>query len=143
MQQEAILAPVLALMVLTLVIWAYMYVLRLGYIARHGVAPQDLATPDRRAAVLPERINLPAHNLRNLFELPVAFYALCLYLYVTGSADGRYVAAAWLFVALRVIHSAIHCTCNRVAWRFSAYMLGALALWAMLGLAVLAALGGT
>lgn len=141
MQQEAILAPMLGLMVLTLFVWIYMYALRLGYIARQGVNPQDLATPDRRAAVLPERINLPAHNLRNLFELPVAFYALCLYLYVTGSVDGRYVVAAWLFVALRAVHSVIHCTCNRVTWRFSAYMLGALTLWVMLGMAVLAAVG--
>ena len=34
MQQDAILAPMLGLMLLTFVVWAYMYFLRLGYIVR-------------------------------------------------------------------------------------------------------------
>jgi len=71
MQQDAILAPMLGLMLLTFFVWAYMYFLRLGYIARHGVNPQDLATPEKGWVVLPEAVNLPAHNLRNLAELPV------------------------------------------------------------------------
>jgi len=133
MQQDAIFAPMLGLMLLTFVVWTYMYVLRLGYIARQGVDPQDLATPEKGLSILPESVNLPAHNLRNLAELPVVFYALCLYLFVSGGVDDIHVAAAWAFVGLRAAHSTIHCTFNNVRLRFAAYILGALVLWAMLG----------
>lgn len=133
MQQDAILAPMLGLMLLTFVVWAYMYFLRLGYIVRQGVDPQSLATPEKGWSVLPESVNLPAHNLRNLAELPVVFYALCLYLFVTGAVDDVYVAAAWAFVGLRAVHSLIHCTVNIVRLRFASYFLGALVLWAMVG----------
>ena len=34
-------------------------------------------------------------------------------------------------VAFRAIHSLVHCTYNRVMHRFSAYLVAALALWAM------------
>ena len=64
--------------------------------------------------------------------MPVLFYALCIYLYVTATADSLYVILAWGFVALRAVHSAIHCTINRVHWRFLAYMLSSIALWIML-----------
>lgn len=144
MQQDAILAPMLGLMLLTFVVWSYMYVLRLGYIARQGVNPQDLATPEKGWTVLPEAVNLPAHNLRNLAELPVVFYALCLYLFVSGGVDEFYVASAWVFVGLRAVHSAIHCTFNNVRFRFATYFLGALVLWAVLGRVILArAIAGT
>lgn len=136
MHQNAILVPILGLMLLTFIVWAYMYMLRLGYIARQGVNPQDLATPEKGWTVLPESVNLPAHNLRNLTELPVIFYALCLYLFVTASADYIYLAAAWTFVGLRVAHSLIHCTVNIVRLRFASYFLGALVLWAMVARAI-------
>jgi hypothetical protein len=138
---EAILPPFLAMMLLTAVVWVYMYVRRLSYIRLNRVPPQELATPEKAAALLPERIARPANNLRNLFELPVLFYALCLCLYVTASVDGVHVASAWTFVALRGAHSAVHCTCNIVVLRFVAYAAAALALWFMLVRATLGAAG--
>jgi hypothetical protein len=38
-------------------------------------------------------------------------------------------ALAWLFVALRIVHSAIHCGYNKVMHRFQAYFAGGVALW--------------
>lgn len=130
-------APVLALMVLTLLVWMWMYVRRLGYIRQRQLDPQTLATPQKRDTVLPESVNLPAYNLRNLLELPVLFYALCLLLIAQGIHDALWVGLAWAFVALRSIHSAIHCTVNQVVLRFTAYALSSLVLWWMLGRAVL------
>ena len=86
--------------------------------------------------LLPDSINYAAFNLRNLAELPVAFYALCLMLYVTDQVDAVYVAAAWAFFVFRALHSVVHCTFNRVIVRFGLYMLSALALWFMLARAV-------
>jgi hypothetical protein len=129
---QQILQPMLGMMLLTLIVWVYMYVMRLGHIARERIDPQELTTASRAAKHFPEHIGYPADNLRNLFELPVLFYALCLYLYVTATVDGLYLLLAWAFMLLRVVHSAIQCTINRVHWRFIAYMLSSIALWAML-----------
>lgn len=130
------------MMLLTAVVWAYMYTRRLTYIKANRIPPQELTTPEKAADLLPESVALPANNLRNLLELPVLFYALCLYLYVTGSADGLQVISAWVFVAFRAAHSIIHCTVNIVTLRFLAYFVAALVLWFMLVRAVLAAAGG-
>ncbi len=138
---QAILAPFLGMLLLTAFVWAYMYTRRLTYIKANNIPPQDLATPEKAATLLPEAVALPANNLRNLLELPVVFYALCLYLYVTASADGVQVAAAWAFVGLRTAHSIIHCTVNIVILRFLSYFAAALVLWFMLGRALLSAAG--
>ena len=138
---QAILAPFLALMALTAIVWIYMYARRLTYIKTHRIPPQELTTPDKAAALLPESVALPAHNLRNLLELPVIFYALCLFLFVTAWADSVHVVSAWLFVALRAVHSVIHCTVNIVMLRFLSYFAAALVLWLMLARVLLRAIG--
>jgi len=140
-ESQAILAPFLGMMLLTALVWVYMYTRRLAFIKANRIPPQDLATPEKAAMLLPEAVALPANNLRNLLELPVVFYALCLYLYVTGSADGIQVAAAWAFVGLRTAHSIIHCTVNIVVLRFLSYFAAAVVLWFMLARAVLGATG--
>lgn len=129
------------MMLLTAIVWAYMYARRLTYIKANRIPPQELTTPEKAAGLLPEPVALPANNLRNLLELPVLFYALCLYLYVTGTADNLYVIAAWGFVALRAVHSIIHCTVNIVMLRFLAYFAASLVLWFMLGRVLLDAAG--
>jgi len=91
--------------------------------------------------LLPESVNYSAYNLKNLFELPVLFYALCLFLYVTATADMIYVIAAWLFLVFRALHSFVHCTSNVVILRFYLYSVAAFALWFMLGRAVVSHLG--
>ena len=134
---EAILTPFLGMMLLTLLVWVTMYVKRLGYIARERIDPGELTTPARAAKLIPERVGYAANNFRNLLELPVLFYALCIYLYVTATVDSLYVGMAWGFFGLRAVHSTIHCTINRVRWRFIAYMLASTVLWIMLLRAVL------
>jgi hypothetical protein len=76
-------------------------------------------------------VSNPSDNLRNLFELPVIFYALALYLYVAGRVDSPYLSMAWIFVVLRILHSLVHCTFNKVLLRFGIYVVSALVLWAM------------
>jgi hypothetical protein len=117
--------------VLTAIVWTYMYVLRIGYMRRERIHPQSVRSPRRKGELIPEEINYPADNLANLTELPVIFYALCLVLYVAGLADGFDVAAAWVYVALRALHSAIQCTVNRVMLRFTVYVASSLILWLM------------
>lgn len=130
--QTAIFGPFLALMGLSLAVWMLLYVTRIRYFLREGIHPQSVASRKQAEAVIPDDVNKAANNFKNLCELPILFYALCLYLYVTGTVDAFYVVAAWLFVGLRVLHSGVHCTTNHVMTRFRLYMAGSLALWAML-----------
>ena len=132
MQQTAIFGPFLALMLLTLVVWIYMYVRRIGFIRRERLDPRRLEVPGELARVSPAAVSNPSDNLKNLFELPVLFYALALLLFVTNRVDAAYVVAAWVFVAFRVAHSLVHCTFNRVLVRFYCYLAASLALWFML-----------
>ena len=95
-QSEGIFAPFFGMILLTFIVWLFMYVRRLGYIAANRVRAEDLTTPEKGAKILPEKVNWPAYNFRNLFELPVIFYALCIYLYVSGRVDLTYIVSAWL-----------------------------------------------
>ena len=136
MKNELILLPMLGMMVLTAIVWCVLYARRIPAMRRARKPAQTYTTPEKTVGILPDEVNYPAYNFRNLFELPVVFYALCLYFFVTETAQSADVFAAWLFLLFRVIHSAIHCTVNIVMARFVAYSAAALALWFMLGRAV-------
>jgi len=131
MSNSTILLPFFGVMLLTLVVWVYMYVRRTSYLLREKIDLRKVDTPEKAATVIPGTVSLASHNLKNLFELPVIFYAVCLYLFVSNSVDGIYLAAAWWFFAFRLVHSLIHCSYNKVEHRFAAYILAAIALWAM------------
>ena len=141
MPQTAIFGPFFATMFLTLVVWAYMYVRRIGFIRSKGISPKDLAVPGELARLSPPEISNPSDNLKNLFEIPVLFYALALYLFATNQVDGAYVSAAWVFVAFRALHSVVHCTINLVMLRFYLYLFSTLAVWFIAARAALAYLG--
>jgi hypothetical protein len=128
----AILGPFLGMMLLTLAVWLTMYARRIHFMVTHRIDAQRMTTPERVAELIPEPVAGAANNLKNLFELPVLFYALCLYLYVTASADRIDVAMAWSFLVLRALHSVVHCGANIVMRRFVLYALSSLLLWAML-----------
>ena len=126
-----ILAPFFGVMLLTLAVWAYMYARRLSFLIGQQVDLRTVDTPGKADSVIPADVNRPSNNLKNLFELPVIFYAVCLYLFASDGVDPFYVIAAWCFLAFRIGHSLIHCTYNNVRHRFLAYLLAATALWAM------------
>ena len=137
MKNELILQPMLGMMLLTAIVWFVLYARRIPAMKKARKPVQVYTTPDKVVEFLPETVNYPANNLKNLFELPVLFYGLCLYLYVTQNVDMAYLIAAWAFFAFRVLHSLVHCTSNIVMLRFYLYAAGALALWFMLGKAVI------
>jgi len=130
MDPSALSGPFFAMMLLTLVVWLTMYVRRIRFLNSVSIDPNTL-TPAKLAEISPPAVANPSDNLKNLFEMPVIFYALVLYLLVTGAADSVYVAAGWTFAGFRVLHSAVHCTVNIVMLRFTLYALSSLALWFM------------
>ena len=130
MDQTAIVLPFVGTMLLTMVVWFYMYARRIPFIMRNRLTPQQL-TPSELARLSPPEVANASDNLKNLFELPTVFYAVVLYLYVTRQVDGLYLGAAWIFFGFRVLRSVVHCTFNFVPLRFWLYAISALALWFM------------
>ena len=132
MDQNAIFGPFLAQMLLTLVVWAYMYARRIPFIVGRKLTQADMAKPGELARISPAAVSNPSDNLKNLFEIPVLFYALVLFLYATRQVDALYLGAAWVFVAFRIAHSIVHCTFNLVILRFYLYLTATLAVWFIL-----------
>lgn len=121
--------PMVALVALTFVVTVQMYRRRVAEIRARHIPLRSIATSRGMTAL--EDV-AAADNFRNLFEMPVLFYAACLTLTVVG-ADGPLAAPlAWAYVALRALHSAIQLGGNRVRWRFYAFAASAavlLAIW--------------
>lgn len=130
MDQNSIFLPFVAVMLLTLVVWVYMYARRIPFILRSRLTAPQL-TPLEFARLAPPQVSNPSDNLKNLFELPTVFYAVVLYLYVAHWVDATYLIAAWMFFGFRVLHSIVHCSFNFVPLRFWLYAISALALWFM------------
>jgi hypothetical protein len=128
MDQTEIFRPFCATMVLTLVVWVYMYGRRLPFIFSSSLDPKQM-TPLELARLSPPQVSNPSDNLKNLFELPTVFYVAILYIYVTNQVDRAYLWAAWGFFLFRALHSAVHCTFNFIPLRFALYVISAGALW--------------
>jgi hypothetical protein len=128
MDQTEIFRPFCATMLLTLVVWVYMYGRRLPFIFSSGLDPKQM-TPLELARLSPPQVSNPSDNLKNLFELPTVFYVVVLYIYVTNQVDTAYLWAAWGFFLFRALHSAVHCTFNFIPLRFALYVISAGALW--------------
>lgn len=114
----------------TIAVWCYLYVTRVGHMQKNQIHPQALAKPGKTEVLLAPVVN-PSDNFENLFEVPVLFYVAVLFLFVSGLEDPTFVVMAWIFVIGRALHSLIHCTYNRVMHRFAFYAISTLSVWAM------------
>jgi hypothetical protein len=131
MTQNTIFSPFLAMMFLTFLVWVYLYIRRISFITKSKISEADLSVPGTLAQISPPSVSNPSDNFKNLFEIPILFYTLVLYLFITQQVDNVYVNAAWIFVVFRALHSAVHCTFNLIMLRFYLYLIAALVLWFM------------
>jgi hypothetical protein len=119
MRPEAIFAPVGAL-----ALWTGGVLLLTGYrrvrSVLAGQTPRDAFKVGESAEVSPALAVLN-RNFMNLLEMPVLFYVVCIAVYVTGMVSPAVLVLAWAFVLLRLIHSLIHLTSNRVVQRLVAF----------------------
>ena len=129
----AILQPVVALAAWTMAMWFWMYATRIPAI---GAAKVDLDAMVRDPEtslddVLPVGVQWKAHNYNHLHEAPTVFYAIAIVLAVIGQGDGLNAQLGWAYVALRVIHSLVQATINKVTLRFALFAMSSLVLIAL------------
>lgn len=130
-----ILYPCLAMIGITAAVWLRLYFERIGEVRARRIRPQDIATKQQSTDIL-LKVNA-SDNFSNLFEVPVLFYVLCILAFTTQMVTPFLLGGAWAFVALRGLHSLIHCTYNQVMHRFVAYLLSTLILFVMWGVFVI------
>ena len=130
MQFVGILLPTFALVALVFIVWLVLFVQRFGHIKRNPPRKEDFDTGDAAMRYF-EPVEMPANNLRNLFEMPVLFFALVPLLMITHHANHLQVLLAWIYVALRVLHSVIHIFVRKVQTRFMVYLLSCIVLSVM------------
>ena len=137
-----ILQPVVALAAWTMVMWAWMYATRIPAMLARKVDPDSLArNPEAKLdRLLPPQVQWKAHNYNHLHEAPTVFYAVALVLAISGQGDGLNAALGWLYVALRVIHSLVQATVNKVTLRFAVFVASSLVLMALIARAAIAML---
>ncbi|WP_284125119.1 MAPEG family protein [Parerythrobacter aestuarii] len=131
----AILQPVVALAIWTMVMWLWMYATRIPAMNK---APEiDTAnltggTGKDLDAVLPANVQWKAHNYNHLHEQPTVFYAIAITLAIVGQGDGINALLGWMYMGLRVIHSLVQVTANKVLVRFILFALSSLVLIALI-----------
>jgi len=124
------LSPVLVLVAWTLFMWIWMYATRIPSMNAAGIDPQVAAHPGS-LSVLPSRVRAAADNYNHLHEQPTIFYALMFFAALTGGGDGTALTLGWAYVALRILHSLVQATINRVVVRFGLFAVGSLVLMAL------------
>ena len=130
----AILKPVVALAIWTMVMWLWMYATRIPAMMKAKVDPDRLVNdPDVTLdKVLPPRVQWKAHNYNHLHEAPTVFYAIAIVLAITGQGDGLNAGLGWAYVGVRIVHSLVQATVNKVPLRFAIFVLSSLILLALI-----------
>ena len=117
---------------------------RFGALAKSGIDLKS-APPGGRGAdlegVLPPLTNWKSHNYTHLCEQPTIFYAVIVFLQLSGGNTELTRGLAWAYVVIRIVHSLWQVTVNRIPVRFTLFLLSTLCLFALALLAVIATLG--
>jgi hypothetical protein len=129
-----ILKPVVALLAWTMVMWVWMYATRIPAMLKAGLDAKGMVgtTGASLRAQLPDNVSWKADNYNHLHEAPTLFYAVAIVLAIIGQGDGFNTTLAWAYVILRVLHSVVQATINRVALRFALFALSSLVLMALI-----------
>lgn len=139
MNNTAILLPVM-----TLVGWTFVVLLLIPFRRFRAAFQGKVSELDFRygeSKRVPGEVSLSNRNFMNLLEVPVLFYIVCLVFYVSGAAIASFMTLAWSYVALRVVHSLIHLSYNKVMHRliaFAASNIVVIVMWTLLLRALLA-----
>jgi len=128
-----IFAPAIVLVLWSLVMLGWLAITRLPAMAKAGIQLTTVvgARGVNLEGVVPDRVNWKAHNYAHLMEQPTLFYATVIILGVIGQGEGLNLQLAWAYVILRIVHSIVQATWNRVAVRFTLFCLSTVALLAL------------
>jgi hypothetical protein len=135
MYDHGMIAPVVALVIWTLVMWVWLYATRIPAMQKAGIKPGQ-ATKAAMEALPSANV---ANNYNHLMEQPTLFYAICFALQFMDQTQHINIGLAWAYVVLRIVHSLIQATTNFIPLRFLVFSLASLVLVALTFHAAMAA----
>lgn len=138
MNQSAIFWPLIAQFVLVIVLYGLLSIRRKKAVAVGSIKVSQF----RENLTEPTESLFVRNSLNNQFELPTLFYVVCIALFATSGVTTLAIVLAWIFVASRYIHAAVHVTTNRIRHRQPAFILGFLVLIGLWGVFAAHLLGG-
>lgn len=131
MSHSPILLPVALLILWSLIMLGWLALSRVPTMTRMRIHPQKYPRTQDLGAALPPEVQWKADNYNHLMEQPTIFYATAILLAMVGAGTGLNLALAWAYVGLRVIHSLVHATINKVLIRFYLFIAGTVVLLVM------------
>lgn len=124
-----ILYPMMTLFGLTLLLTFRLGMMRFAAVRRGDVKPGFYAL--YRDGEEPEKLAALSRHIVNLYEAPVLFYLVSVVAFISGLDGMLILGLAWGYVALRLAHSYIHLTSNRLILRFRFFALSMFTLTAL------------
>jgi hypothetical protein len=137
-----ILAAVIALVLWSFVMWAWLYATRLPAMMRLKIQYDPERPNSEFIDQIPPRVRWKADNYNHLMEQPTLFYATAITLSLLGAGGGLNATLAWAYVALRVVHSLVQALVNVVEARFAIFMAASLVLLVLAIRAAIILFGG-
>ncbi len=114
MSAQSIIWPLLVQILFTLLLYIPLLQRKTAAAASNQIDVKKAAVD---ASLWTEPVQLVNNNLRNQFETPLLFMALCLYFYSSNSVTVPVLVLAWAYVITRLAHCRIHITRNYVPHR--------------------------
>ncbi len=130
MTHSPLLGPIVALVAWTIVMLVWMAVTRMPAMKKAGIdiTKRVGGRGQNLEGVIPDQVNWKSHNYTHLHEQPTIFYAIVLVLVAMGQDAWINVWLAWGYVGLRILHSIVQSTINKVKFRFPLFALSTLCL---------------
>ena len=129
--QSLMFQPVIALVLWSFVMWAWLYATRIPAMLKNRIVFDPQRPAEEFHAQLPASVRWKADNYNHLMEQPTLFYAVALTLAVLDADAGLNTGLAWLYVALRIAHSLVQAIINVVMIRFAIFMAASIVLLVM------------
>ena len=126
---SSILWPMLAQIGWTFMLYAWLTIARVGAVTRGEVEYSAFVLGREE----PREVARITRNLANQFELPVIFYAMVVLLLALGRVSAVDAIAAWVFVAVRVIHTLVQTLTDNVPLRGRVFIINFLAVVVLVG----------
>ncbi|MDG2501186.1 MAG: MAPEG family protein [Porticoccaceae bacterium] len=125
----AIIYPVFCLVILTFIMAFATGTSRLISVRRKQINPKYYVLLSGDTP--PDYVQKIGRNFANLLEVPVLFYLLAVLVITLEINHALLLNLAWLYVALRLMHTIIHVSYNYVMHRFMVFALSVLTLLIM------------
>lgn len=123
-----IIGAAIALVLWTFVMWFWLYATRLPAIIRGKIVYDPQRPASEFMDKIPANVRWKADNYNHLHEQPTIFYAVAIILAMLGEGGGLNAVLAWIYVGLRVVHSLVQATINKVELRFLSFLAASLVL---------------